>query len=268
MQQPRTSLRIAAWGMVLGIGIVALGVYGAARLAQAPAEAPPTETRAVRIVADPQRLTTRATTTVAVQAQDGEGRPLDAWGAAPEAWLVRDDLAYATHVQGTRTGSSSFELALHPTQPGSYRLVATDTAGDTVTLGVAALAATGVAEDVPPEELSAGREGYKVVLSAIPDFGRILADEPSALTFTVSRTDVPVAIEERNGYRGSMLALKEGGNLAVYGLPHASAYLPSPSAAAFAVTFPEPGKYRVFFEFAAGGRTYMEARWIEVGAAQ
>jgi hypothetical protein len=133
-----------------------------------------------------------------------------------------------------------------------------------VTIGGAAMTVTGPAEDVPPDELSAGREGYKVVVSAIPDFGHIVAEEPTALTFSVSRTDVPVALGEDDGYRGRMIALKEGGGIALHGIPHAGAYLPSPSAAAFGITFPDEGRYRVFFEFVADGRTLMEARWIEV----
>lgn len=259
-----------AWGVLAGLIILAIAVIG---FMQAGPETPaPQDTvvRNVNVAVTPAVIRTGTSTTVSVVARDGEGALLPAWESARlEAWLVRSDLTYAQHVAVTDTGSTStFRAQLRPSQPGWYRLTATGVRDNLLTLGGTTLTVAGTPEDVAPEEQSAGREGYKVVLSTIPDTAKLHADEPVAVTFSVSRTGAPVPLDETNGFRGSLVAFREDGSIFVHGEPHASAYLPSPSSAAFTLTLPQPGRYRLFFAFQTGGTPLMEARWIEVQPAR
>lgn len=264
--RPSTA-RIAAWGVLLGLLAVGATFVVINRHSGIAPSGNDIVSRNVRIEVAPTTLRTDATTTIVVSAQDGEGSALSAWeGAALDAWLVRADLTYAEHVRAENRGAtSSFAVDLRPTQPGTYKLVAAGMTQEALTIGGTTLSATGRAEDVPPEEQSAGREGYKVVMSTIPDGPDLRADVPVTVTFTVSRTDTPIILDEESGARGSMVAFHENGSLFVRGEPSPSVYLPSPASAAFSLAFPEPGKYRVFFEFVTDTRQLMEARWIEVG---
>lgn len=267
--KPSTA-RIVAWGVLLGLLAVGAAFVAVNRVPRTAPDRAEVVARNVKVAVSPNALRTGATTTVTVTALDGEGGAVSAWeGSAPDVWLVRSDLVYATRARSMdQDATSSFAVDLRPTQPGSYRLAAAGATAETVTMGGATVPVSGPAEDVPPEEQSAGREGFKVVMSTIPDGGALRAGEPVSVTLTVSRTGTPVPLVEEDGVRGSLVAFREGGGLFVRGEPPASAYLPSASSAAFTLVFPDPGRYRLFFEFAAGGRRLMEARWIEVGPAR
>lgn len=261
--------RLLAWGVLLGLLVVGIAFLVFRQDVTRRHEPDPVETRNVKVVASPASLVSGVTSTLAVRAEDGSGAPADAWtGATLEAWLVRSDLAYASHLRTDVAASSSFPLDVRPTQPGSYRLVAVGIAPGLVTLGGTAFQVRGRALDVAPDEQSAGKAGYETVMRTIPDTRSMIADSPVALTFTVSKGGTPATLGEHAGARGSVVAFRDGGNLFVRGVPQDTAFLPSPAAAAFTLTFPEPGRYRVFFQFEAAGQQLMEARWIEVGAAR
>lgn len=262
--------RLAAWGVL--VGLVVIGAAIIVINMGNKTEHIPTEivSRNVKLNPTPNALRTSTTTLVSINAVDGSGEPIDAWSnASLDVWLVRSDLTYASHIRSTTTGAtSSFVVPLHPTQPGSYKLVAGGVNEETITIGGTNVRVTGAAEDVAPEEQSAGREEYKVVMSTIPDSNALRINESVSLTFSVSRTDTAVPLTETDGARGSLVAFHENGTLFLRGQASPIAYLPSNSIAAFSLSFVEPGRYRIFFEFETGGRSFMEARWIEVKGAE
>lgn len=260
--------RIVAWGIFAGLMAVTFALFIANRRQQEVPLPGVTEARTVKVAVTPVLIRTGITSTVQVAAQDGEGNRLAVWeGADASAWLVRNDLTYAAHVPA-QAGTSTLSVPLRPTQPGTYRLAVAGVQGNDVTLGGVTLGVGGRGEDLPPEEQSAGRGGYKLALSTIPDASEIRAGDPVAMTFAVSRTGAPVPLGEKADARGELVAFRENGTIFVRGEPHPPAYLPSPSATAFTLTFPEPGRYRVFFAFEAAGVPLMEARWIEVRPAR
>lgn len=265
-----STARLAAWGVLIGLLAIGVAFIVLNGFSQEGVHLQDIVSRNVKVSVTPETLRTGATTSVQVAARDGEGGAVAAWeGARLDAWLVRNDLTYAAHVRADNDGAtSSFATLLRPTQPGGYKLVASGVREHVVTIGAAPLSVTGPAEDVPPEEQSAGREGYKVVMSTVPDTDALRPGVPVSVTFTISRTGAPVVLDAEAGFRGSLVAFRENGTLFVRGEPSSSALLPSPASAAFTLVFPEPGRYRLFFEFGAQGRSFMEARWIEVVAAQ
>lgn len=261
---PSKLQKIATWavlGVVLIIGVVALAVRK-----PAGTQTPPV-VRNVMVQIDPVSVTTGATSTLSLLAVDAEGNPIDAWGGSAEGWLVRSDLTYIQHILAEGTGATStLKLPVLPTEPGSYRLALIAKTDTNVTTGGSALRVRGISRDVPPEEQSAAREGYKVTVSTIPALDAISTGDSVNFTYSVERTDTQVPLDDYRGTRGSLIAFKDGGGLFILGDAMPSELLPSKSAATFSVAFPEGGRYRVFFEFQVNGKRYVEARWVDVAS--
>jgi plastocyanin len=255
--------RIAAWA-TLG-ALVVLGAIGAHLQNSRDPRGEVLPVRNVNVQVDPAFVTTGVTSTVTFISVDGGGEKLDAWDGRLDGWIIRDDLAFVQHVTGEQEGpTSTVQLAVTPSEPGSYRMAIISTSESNVTAGGTALRVRGTSRDLPPGEQSAAREGYKVTLSTIPGADEIRAGEPVTFTYGVERTDTQVPLEEYGGSRGALIAFREGGGLFVLGDAMPAELLPSHSASTFSVTFPEEGSYRVFFEFQAAGRRFIEARWVEV----
>jgi|GEM_PF-5059926 len=253
---PGTLHRVAAWTLLV-LAILALLTLVATRRVRSPAQPGPTVSRNVTVSVAPRSVTTGTSTLTVSLAEDDA-----AWNAT-ETWIVRDDLAFVTHAfTELPDASSTFELPYPAGEPGSFRLAAFGNAGDENLIGGAAFRVTGTATDQPPGELSAAREGFSVTQSVIPD--PVRAGVPTSLTYAVARGDEAVSLETYRDARGALAAFREGGNVFVLGSPQQVALQPSPSAASFTLGFPEPGRYRLFFEFRTAGRPFVEARWIEV----
>ena len=259
--------KAAAWTVLVLLVLAGLGAY--AFLGEAPARHAESEpARNVRVKVAPGQVRV-GTTTLTVSAEDGEGNATDAWKGLADAWIVRDDLTYVTHLEtAIDAATSSFSVPYLAGEPGSFRLAAIARDGGSTVVGGGSFEVAGRTADIAPEEQSAAREGYKVTLSTIPDGEQLRAGEPASFTYAVERTGTPVRLEEYRGGRGALIALKEGAGLFATGLAMDVALQPSPSATSFNISFPEPGRYRVFCEFQAAGKRYIEARWVDVLPAE
>jgi hypothetical protein len=260
--------KLAAWVLVGTVVVLGIGVF---MYRHAPQDTPPlvpVTARNVSIIVTPTTVKTGATTSITVTARDGEGATVNAWeGARLEAWLVRNDLAYATHIDvPASAATSTLEISVAPTDPGSYRLVVQGTRSNVVTIGGAVLSVTGRSTDTPPAEQSSGRAGFKVAAATMPEAEAITANQTVAITYVVSRTGTPIALTDRSGGRGVIAAFREGGGQYVYGESVPAPLQPSPAASAFTITFPEAGRYKLYFEYEVNGQRYMESRWIAVKA--
>ncbi len=258
--------KIAAWAL-LGILVVLGAVAVSFRSARDPfGVRPPVQNVSVQI--DPAIITTGVTSTVSFVSVSEEGEPIDAWEGLVDGWLVRDDLTFVQHVTGEHGGATSTtQLGITPSEPGTYRMALIARADARVTTAGTSIRVRGTSRDLPPAEQSAAREGYKVTLSSIPDLGALRAGEQATFTYSVERTDTKVPLDTYRGSRGSAIAFREGGGLFVLGDPMPAELLPSDSATTFSLTFPEEGSYRVFFEFQSSGKRVIEARWVEVAPA-
>lgn len=260
--------KIAAWLLVGTIVVLGIGIF---MYRHAPEETPPVipiTARNVSIAVAPTSVKTGATSSIIVTARDGEGAALNAWeGARLEAWLVRNDLAYAAHIDiPASAATSTLEVPVSPTDPGSYRLVVQGTHNNVVTIGGTVLSVAGRSTDTPPAEQSSGRAGFKVAAATMPETEAITANQTVAITYVVSRTGTPIALASGSGTRGVIAAFREGGGQYVYGESVPAPLQPSPAASAFTITFPEAGRYKLYFEYEVNGQRYMESRWITVKA--
>ena len=262
--------RIAAWGVLAGLVVVGAAVFLMRGAPEDPSIVADREVRRVTVKVAPASVRTNASTTVRVTALDEDGDALPAWsGGVTSAWLVRSDLAYATRPEILADDAeSSVPVVVRPTEPGSYRLVIENRLEDAVMVGATAMTATGASGDAAPREQSAAREGFAVVASTIPETGKLRAQTPVSVTYRVTRTGTPVALDEQDGARGEVVAFHDGAGLFVHAEPLDAALLPSAATSAFTIVFPQSGRYRLFFEFSVSGRTFTDARWIDVGAAQ
>lgn len=252
--------QVAAWGALaalLAVGAAVIATRDAGPSHDAPVSS--SKAREVALTVAPASFRTGTTTTLVIAAADGEAL----LGGEADVWIVRGDLAWLTHAATRAEATSSLALPFRPTEPGAYRVVLESLLPGGRTVGTGTFAAAGPPGDAPPRELSAAREGFRVTLSSIPDAGAIVAGEPVSLTYAVERTGTPITLDERDGARGMLAAFREGGGF-VRGVPMAPELLPSSAASTFSLAFPQRGRYRLFFEFAADGKSYVEAEWVDV----
>lgn len=260
--------RIAAWGVLAGFLVIGAALFIFREAPQDPSIARERAVRRVTVELEPKSVRSNTSTLLKVTARDEEGDATAVWeNGTSKAWLVRSDLTYVTRPEIRATDAvSSIPVTVFPTEPGSYRIVIENRHEDVVMVGAAALTVTGPSGDVPPAEQSAGREGFKVIASTIPEAAAIRAEAPISVTYRVTRTGTPVPLDTDVDGRGQLVAFHDGAGLFVHAEPLDVSLLPSDSTSAFTMIFPQQGRYRLFFEFSVGGKRYTDARWIEVGA--
>jgi hypothetical protein len=212
-----------------------------------------------RLVALQTRLVARKAQRFAFRILDERGRPLRSYDVAHarrmHVVVVRRDLAGFQHVHPTLQRDGTWSVRLGALGPGAHRAFADfSTAGEKRVLGTD-LFVSGQAplRRVPPPTRGTVTGPYRVFLNSTQPS----AGEPVTLRFGVRRELARVLLEPYLGARGHLVVLREG-DLA-YLHVHADA-----DALAFETTFPSPGRYRAFLEFAAGGRVHTAPFTIDV----
>lgn len=172
--------------------------------------------------------------------------------------VVRRDLTRFQHVHPTRGADGTWSIDLDIPDAGAYR-VFTDTAPKglqgrpNVTLGVDLLVGGTVDPESPPLSRRSSVDGYDVVMTGSPT-----AAKPAELSFAFRRNGKPVTdLQPYLGAFGHLVALRQG-DLA-YAHVHAGDD-PQPGDKGgpqidFGATFPTPGRYALFLDFSAGGKT-------------
>ena len=174
--------------------------------------------------------------------------------------VVRRDLTHYRHLHPSMGADGTWSAALTFPEPGDYRMFADfAAAGRGVTLGDD-LEIPGPYETVPLlAPAGADRVGeYEVALSS-----DVVAGGEASLVFDVSRNGRPVEdLEPYLGALGHLVALREG-DLAFLHV-HPEAEDGSGPRISFRATFPSEGRYRLFLQFAHGGRVQTAAFTVEV----
>jgi hypothetical protein len=180
--------------------------------------------------------------------------------------VVRRDLIGFQHLHPTMSDDGTWSTPVRIPKGGTYRVFADFThAGEPQTLG-SDLSVTGNAQltDLPPARSSVTTENaYDVGLEA----GDPGAEAPAELTFTVTRGDEPVEVDQYLAANGHLVALREGDLAFLHVHPaddgHANAG-DAHDAMAFDATFPTEGRYRLFLQFKDEGRVETAAFTLEV----
>jgi hypothetical protein len=160
------------------------------------------------------------------------------------------DLAVYHHLHPEHDGNGAWTIQLPPLTAGTYRVFADaqPTGSDAVTLGVDLIVVDGAAPSGPPAVVTtASVDGFDVTLTGEPQAGS------SMLTFLVQRDGEAVTTEPYLGAAGHLVVLRVGDLAYVHAhADHDSATTTGPSIA-FDVSFPSPGAYRLFLDFAVDG---------------
>jgi hypothetical protein len=212
-----------------------------------------------RLVALQTRLVARKAQPFAFRILDERGRPLRSYDVAHarrmHVVVVRRDLTGFQHVHPTLESDGTWSVRLGPLRPGAYRAFADfSTAREKRVLGTD-LFVGGPAPllRVPPPTRGTLTGPFQVFLNS----RQPSAGETVTLRFGVRKELARVVLEPYLGARGHLVVLREG-DLA-YLHVHADE-----DTLAFETTFPSPGRYRAFLEFAAGGRVYIAPFTIDV----
>ena len=160
--------------------------------------------------------------------------------------VVRRDLTGFQHLHPEQWRDGTWTTTAKLDDPGSYRLYA-DFARDGENMTLATdLRVDGDArlQPVPDPAPSATSDGgYDVRLQT----GDAHAGEAEELRFEITRDGQPVDVEPYLGAGGHLVALRDG-DLAFLHVH------PDGDEPAFEVTFPTPGRYRLFLQFQHEGR--------------
>lgn len=259
--------RIILWGVVAGF-LVVIGIVMLFKIA--PRSTPLPQERTTQrpaITLSTDRLRTAPTSTLTVALASSSTSTTSWTDLTMSAWLIRSDLTYLTYPEVTASGATA-TLALAPLEPGSYRLVLEGSNEHVVSLATAPLLVSGPSRDLPPPEQSATRNGFKVTPSTIPAAADLRVNAPVSVTYRLTKEGSPVTLDAPKDIRGDLVAFRENGTLFVHAQPLTSAFLPSPATAGFTLTFPEAGRYRLFFSFMVGGQLQHYAHWVSVLPAQ
>ena len=212
-----------------------------------------------RLVALQTRLVARKPQSFTFRIVDERGRPVRSYDVAHarrmHVVVVRRDLAGFQHVHPTLQPDGTWSVRLGALAPGAYRAFADfSTAGEKRVLGTDLfVGGSAPLRRVPPPARGTLTGPFRVYLNS----RQPSAGEPVTLRFGVRQELASVVLEPYLGARGHLVVLREG-DLA-YLHVHADR-----DALAFETTFPSPGRYRAFLEFAAGGDVYLAPFTIDV----
>jgi AhpD family alkylhydroperoxidase len=160
------------------------------------------------------------------------------------------DLAVYHHLHPEHDGDGVWTIQLPPLGAGTYRVFADSQPAnaDAVTLGVDLIATDGASPSGPPAiATTASIDGYDVTLTGNPQVGS------SMLSFLVQRDGESVTTEPYLGAAGHLVVLRVGDLAYVHAhADHDTSDTDDPSIA-FDVSFPSPGTYRLFLDFAVDG---------------
>jgi hypothetical protein len=189
------------------------------------------------------------------------GTPLTSYQAGQTKllhfYLIRDDLTGFEHLHPALTPDGTWTVTIRPADAGSYRVFTQFTgrpAGQAVSLVLSRpLTVTGPAS--PPAPLPAPAattqaDGYTLAITGSPRAGT------ARLTVTVTRNGKPVTnLQPYLGTYAHLTAFHQG-DLAFAHLHPSGAVNGDHGGPAlhFDAVLPEPGNYRLFLQFQAGGR--------------
>lgn len=165
------------------------------------------------------------------------------------------------HLHPVMDADGLWEVEVPPLAAGSYRVYADfkPHGGDRITLASdIAVPGTVVPSGVPTSSSTVEVGGYSVSLSGHPTVGE------SMLMFEVSRNGTAIVTEPYLGAAGHLVVIRTGdlGYLHVH--PVETAH---PGPVSFAVLFPTPGTYRLFFDFSHDGSVSTAPFTVDVAAA-
>ncbi len=171
--------------------------------------------------------------------------------------VVRRDLTGFQHLHPRLGADGTWSVPISLDEPGSYRVLADFSHDGTArTLG-ADLRVSGAAALQPlpaPAAMSAAGGGLRVDLDA----PALRSGREADLRFAVTRGGTPVTPQPYLGARGHLVALREGD------LAFLHVHPVSDDGAAFAVTFPSAGRYRLFLQVRVDGRVRTAPFTVEV----
>lgn len=185
--------------------------------------------------------------------------------------LVRRDLSSFQHLHPTRDSGGTWTTPADLSAAGTYRLFAdfapAELREQMLTLGTdVSVPGSFEAVEVSAPTTTWTGDGYDVTLATAP-----VAAEEAVLEFTVRRDAAPVTdLEPYLAASGHLVALRHGDLAYLHTRPLAEPTAPQASGPAirFATTFPSPGSYRLFLNFAHGGQVRTAAFTIDVPAGQ
>jgi hypothetical protein len=164
--------------------------------------------------------------------------------------VVRRDLAGYQHVHPVMDEDGIWSVPVD-LNAGDYRVFAdfVPAGGEAVTLGADLhVAGRYDPQSLPPAAKTAAVDGYTVTVSGEPT-----ADEPSTLTFSVSRNGKPVAdLQPYLGAYGHLVALRASDLAYLHVHPigePGDGRTPAGPDIAFGTTIPSNGDYRLFLDF-------------------
>jgi hypothetical protein len=203
-----------------------------------------------------------------------DGRPVREYRLSHDKELhlivVRRDMVGYRHVHPTRDAAGTWSVPLALAAPGTYRVFAdfapAALGGEGLTLGADVFAPGTFAPRPLPAPASVSRvDGYEVTLS-----GAARAGGTSELTFTVRRAGGPVTgLQPYLGAFGHLVSLRQGDLAYLHTHPGEEAHAGRTGGpdVTFEADFPTAGAYRLFLDFAHGGRVHTAEFTVDVPAA-
>jgi hypothetical protein len=164
--------------------------------------------------------------------------------------VVRRDLTGFQHVHPTIDSTGTWNIPVD-LRPGAYRVFADfiPAGGEALTLGADVhVAGSYDPQPLPAPETTASVDGFTVNLSGSPK-----ANEPSMLTFSVTRDGKPVTdLQPYLGAYGHLVALRASDLAYLHVHPMGEpgdGVTPAGPEIGFHATFPSDGDYRLFLDF-------------------
>jgi hypothetical protein len=183
--------------------------------------------------------------------------------------LVRRDLSSFQHLHPVQDAGGTWTTTADLSAAGTYRLIAdfapAELPEQTLALGAdASVPGSFEAVELPAPITLWADDGYEVALAAGPRAG-----EEAGLEFTVRRDGAPVTdLEPYLAAAGHLVALRHGDLAYLHTHPDAQMPQTNGPAVRFTTTFPTPGSYRLFLNFAHAGEVRTASFTIDVPAAR
>ncbi|MGH8881254.1 MAG: hypothetical protein ACRD0P_28560, partial [Stackebrandtia sp.] len=262
---------VALFGLALGIGALVGSPRDAPEAAEHGESATTTpsgpsgltdSTGGYTLVLDDAITESRSDTPLRFRIEDSAGRPVTQYTPNHEKdlhlILVRRDTSGYQHLHPALGANGTWNTPVDLGRAGDYRVFAdfVTADGQPITLGADLRVAGRYAPRPLPEPATTATVGdYTVQLNGTLDAGRL-----TEITPTVSRNGEPVTdLQPYLGAYGHLVALRAAdlGYLHVHPAGHpGDGTTPAGPGVAFAVTAPDAGDYRLFFEFRHQGTVH------------